>query len=385
MLSGVLIVIGLFFAVLLSSWWASEDNSRRSHVLNVEVIAAPTDSVSEAPAKYLERGKGRGFTADQQHGAPDERAIEREAYDDPLTPSPLAGSANIGYVARSLGSLVSAASSVTAATKRDNKPHDRLMEWKKRMDDKEQFRKNVLRRDQREERQLEGGQHRVGDERRERGRVEVPPARSANPSVYAASSGATTVSTDTAMDTTTAQAPVVKVDRCFITQFGTDGFGHQYEGKLSCILLAMALPGNFTYLHTPFRKFEHIELMALQLNAFTNLGAGNYSTLSKIPAAPAGRSRGRRKDERYWGASLNALMNKIEKSGTASVCRGSTEENVLVVDNCWNLAYKQPVLSEILKPDIRDQLRATYLASKKPATGFKRGRPNIVVHIRRGR
>jgi hypothetical protein len=178
---------------------------------------------------------------------------------------------------------------------------------------------------------------------------------------------------------------------CLITQFGFDGFGHQFEGKLSCILLAELWPSRFQFMYSNFSIFEHIKTDANVTNYienFTNLAGLGYKrvdtarfTSGKWRFNPAYRNKAL--EERMAG-----MLNPDPHCNT---------QEPMMVDNCWQLAYREPVitrLNNVLDEDrnrILSKLRQNYLQTPKPATGFERDQEdptrvtrNVVVHVRHG-
>jgi hypothetical protein len=166
--------------------------------------------------------------------------------------------------------------------------------------------------------------------------------------------------------------------KCLLTQFGTDGFGHQFEGKLSCILLSYLMPERFAYLHTHSRRFTHSTVSVEDLNDFTNLAAGDYPMADK---AIKKIDKGLREGPLLRAQELNQWI----RNATDQPTNHCGKDVVYVVDNCWAVTYREPQASMIVKPEYRDKIRAIYFGSTKPDTGFDRSRPNVVIHIRRGK
>jgi hypothetical protein len=164
---------------------------------------------------------------------------------------------------------------------------------------------------------------------------------------------------------------------CLITQSGSDGFGHQLEGKLSCALLSSIWSARFKYLHTPFRSIEHDSsggnsLEALKIEEFVNIG-GSFDQINNVTAgvdqSPILR----------W-LELEQFVSSVRQFDLPpTVCKANY---VYVVDNCWGLTYAQPVLPLLDRERLK--MRAAYLQTPKPETGFDADKKNVVVHMRAG-
>ena len=159
---------------------------------------------------------------------------------------------------------------------------------------------------------------------------------------------------------------------CLISQVGTDGFGHQYEGKLSCIILAQISP-LFALLHTKFYKFEHVLLDPVVTEKFTNVGQGILRE-EDLEGGPYIR--------RWIGGSQLLEEFTVKISSKQFQC----EQNVIYeIDNCWSLVYKNlSFINEINHPSVTPNIRTRYMSTPKPNTSFFSHRRNVVVHIRRG-
>ena len=149
---------------------------------------------------------------------------------------------------------------------------------------------------------------------------------------------------------------------CAITSYGKDGFGHQVEGKLSCII-ASELHPRLEYVHIPFENFEHTPDLVDSANFFVNLGYGSASE----------------KDFNFT-REIKSQSSWIRK---AAYEKFDCKSNVLyAVDNCWDLTYQLPMVLEL--DSIRPHLQKLYFSTPKPNTGFHNDHFNIAIHIRRG-
>jgi hypothetical protein len=165
--------------------------------------------------------------------------------------------------------------------------------------------------------------------------------------------------------------PTDKAAPCNITQYGTDGLGHQLEGKLSCTLLSLVWPARFPYVHTPFLTLEHVtEISAAAVEQFTNVGEG-YST------APNGFIKLNGFNPAFRAAQLEEFFKVVR-----TVDPKCDPNRIYIVDNCWGLTYMEPAVSRI--ESVRWKLRANYLKTEKPELGFDKTKRNVVVHMRAG-
>ena len=64
---------------------------------------------------------------------------------------------------------------------------------------------------------------------------------------------------------------------CYITQWGQDGFGHQLEGKIGCMLaeeLTRESSDPYIYIHSPFHHPEHeYKVEGRDIDQFINIGS----------------------------------------------------------------------------------------------------------------
>lgn len=163
---------------------------------------------------------------------------------------------------------------------------------------------------------------------------------------------------------------------CYITQVGFDGFGHQYEGKLSCILLSMINPQTFRYLHTPFTMFQHTSIDPSEVNTFTNLENGFYQMVADA------RTLHGRAFEQSKAMASHALGSWLEDY-VYSNKQECSPDTIYSLDNCFGTVYDEPYVSHIDSKKM-SELRRVYDATPKHSTGFHNVRPNVVIHVRRG-
>ena len=164
--------------------------------------------------------------------------------------------------------------------------------------------------------------------------------------------------------------------QCSVTQWGKDGFGHQYEAKLSCMVLATLMPTRFKYIHTPFERFEHISTTPRILNEYVNLEKETY-----VQIADAVGSRGMKRSSKLLESEILAKWIHLAAYNEKGVC---DEKVVYVIDNCWDIVYSAAYASRTTELINRGAFRRTFLSTLKPETGFDLSRPNVVIHIRRG-
>ena len=206
---------------------------------------------------------------------------------------------------------------------------------------------------------------------------------------------------------------------CLLTQDGVDGFGHQFEGKLSCMvrnskiqgliyfglkftyylfqLMASFLP-KLKYFHTPIYAMEH-SVDYSEAEEFSGMGKIIPHTDLIYPYL-RGRSgtsityvRWRMID--YPTHMIDYLLptqvRKIDRRNLKEWINrigfqnGTCDPFVLYkVDNCWDFIYQNPYNQLINDKNVIRDMRKIYLSSNKPETGFDGKKLNIVIHIRRG-
>jgi hypothetical protein len=177
---------------------------------------------------------------------------------------------------------------------------------------------------------------------------------------------------------------------CAITQFGWDGFGHQVESKLSCILLAELWPSRFRYVHTGFHTFQHIDVSSEYIDNFLNFGSLGYEAFDIGPHL-------RGQHVRHIALSRTDLEHSL--SGMLQPVPICSAHEPTIVDNCWDLVYREPIVSkltnthDIHRNAIISKIRQKYLETPKPDVGFSRfdnssashtSTHNVVVHMRHG-
>ena len=120
--------------------------------------------------------------------------------------------------------------------------------------------------------------------------------------------------------------------RCLITQRGRDGFGHQLEGKVSCVVAEHLAPQRLAYVHTRFYTFEHAVInltLAEQLVALDH-----YASWIN--------------DGRF------AHVVNVGQDFVVHVVSGkvSCQSNIVYsVDNCWELIYFPPFVQTLIEAE----------------------------------
>ena len=155
--------------------------------------------------------------------------------------------------------------------------------------------------------------------------------------------------------------------KCLISQYSSDGFGHQIEGKFSCLLVQYLIP-NFTYVHIPFEKMQHTPHLVAQAEIFGGIGNRMIPSI-KHPEF-----------SRYYRKRVNDSW-----LGDAALNPGKCESEVIyVLDNCWKIIYNPPLVYKL--NESTDFLRRIYFSTPKTDYNpkFNTSRINIAVHIRRG-
>eukprot|EP01041_Mallomonas_annulata_P004520 gene4520-8977_t len=148
---------------------------------------------------------------------------------------------------------------------------------------------------------------------------------------------------------------------CLISQFGKDGFGHQLEGKLSCIITDW-FSKRMSYVHIPFGSMEH-GTIGEYAEIFSGLGSG--SVMAKDLPFPYSIET----VSPEWIANVN--KNELIK------CNKSV---IYTPDNCWELIYYPPIVSQL--NGVKSKLQEKYLSTPKPDINFKLDTINIAIHIR---
>jgi hypothetical protein len=160
--------------------------------------------------------------------------------------------------------------------------------------------------------------------------------------------------------------------RCLISQTGADGFGHQLLGKLSFGLF-QEMGSTATYVHVPMYHFDHVVLDPAHVDQFLNMKAV-FPEASDFPIKKR--------------VNVNHLMPGFFYpllKGTAH-CDPDT---LYMADNTWDVTFKDHNYRGLVDGIVRYSktfraLREAYHSTPKPDLNFKIGRPNIVMHIRRG-
>ena len=154
---------------------------------------------------------------------------------------------------------------------------------------------------------------------------------------------------------------------CLVTAVGKDGFGHQLEGKMSCIIADLLHP-RISYIHIPFHRMEHVKNSVdfeLKAEKFANLAWGSHNIT-----------------DLDFDYRTITMTNPTWIHGVVLKKNGCKVDVLYVLDNCWDTIYRSPLVRHIDRG--RHSLREKYFSSPKPETGFNTSRKNVVVHIRRG-
>jgi len=159
---------------------------------------------------------------------------------------------------------------------------------------------------------------------------------------------------------------------CSVTQNGSDGFGHQLEGKLSVMLLAELFPERFEYIHVPFKGFQHITLTGEYVEQYMG-----FKDLFLEPHPDW--------DYEYPSTLKPYIVNYSEPCDPYVIYS---------VDNAWvatlyNLTLKPRINNILMNSTLFQGLRHAYFndfvkRSNPVNTKFRSGTKNVVVHIRRG-
>mmetsp|Transcript_4686 Transcript_4686/g.4819 ORF Transcript_4686/g.4819 Transcript_4686/m.4819 type:complete len:306 (+) Transcript_4686:9-926(+) len=153
---------------------------------------------------------------------------------------------------------------------------------------------------------------------------------------------------------------------CLISQYSSDGYGHQLEGKMSCLMADYMHP-RLRYIHIPFDQMQHTPDLIEKAENFSNIG--DNSTHESI-LKQFNPNIHRKTVDPPWLRTIAFENNS---------CLSNT---IYVMDNCWEMLYKPPY--SMMIDQVRYRLRESYFKTSKPPTGFNASRINVVVHIRRG-
>ncbi len=156
-----------------------------------------------------------------------------------------------------------------------------------------------------------------------------------------------------------------------------DGIGAQVHRILS--VQALARQFGLSYLHSPVARVryqgfanqlrkEHDHDCADKWNRFLNLGHG-HETPESCGIDFAREHRGVKL--RLWSAAWLWLQTRQAKNARHQLAR---------IKSAFPIVNRRPATFELL----RDQLRAQYEMTPKPAVSYDRNRLQIAIHIRRG-
>lgn len=167
------------------------------------------------------------------------------------------------------------------------------------------------------------------------------------------------------------------VPTCMISQKGEDGFGHQLEGKLSCMAVAADL--GIKYIHTPFKDIEHGEAGS-SMNEYMGLDKV-FPILASIPNATE-----RPRQPLPWVGKCNDPSWLRDLASGKRQC-AHDGVSVYTADNCWDYFY-----CDGNWPDqwytVQTRVRTAFLNSAKAySVDMENNGPTakrVVIHIRQG-
>eukprot|EP00931_Biecheleriopsis_adriatica_P044160 TRINITY_DN25231_c0_g1_i1.p1 TRINITY_DN25231_c0_g1~~TRINITY_DN25231_c0_g1_i1.p1 ORF type:complete len:460 (-),score=83.40 TRINITY_DN25231_c0_g1_i1:143-1444(-) len=166
---------------------------------------------------------------------------------------------------------------------------------------------------------------------------------------------------------------------CLISSASSDGFGHQTEAKLSCILVAKAL--DMQYIHIPMVELQHGDSdVALDMERFLNLRKHfetfNGTVHRRVP----------RETPPLNGCHRHGFLRHVEKKQKPCPGRG---EFVHTSDNCWDRAYCFGLFKSGLWYTIVPSIQDSYYSTSKPDPGWleefdtSNWGLHAVIHVRR--
>jgi hypothetical protein len=173
------------------------------------------------------------------------------------------------------------------------------------------------------------------------------------------------------------RAQLPPVGQCLVSQVGTDGFGHQLEGKFSFILFAELHQDKMAFVYLPFTTVDHSDLHGDVINDFV--------ALHKVLPTLADLEKQRGRQMKIQQMQDYSFADQIIK-GTFK-CEADT---IYHSDNLWAYVYSdffREKLNALLvsgSPTLTRIRTAFAHAPNKPSLNFKPHRPNVVIHMRRG-
>ena len=180
--------------------------------------------------------------------------------------------------------------------------------------------------------------------------------------------------------------PKYQNEKCMITTKSTDGFGHQVEGKLTCLLLEQLEP-SIVYVHSKMYQFAH-GVSKYNKEDFFNF-SGISIVLDNLKSKYVDRGiefqRLNRTDrlkvyhvpEGHAGMNRDEWLKKVAKG--EEKCDSHT---VYELDNCWAVSYRPPYVERL--PTARNDLRTAYFNAPKPDVRLVPHVYNVALHVRRG-
>jgi hypothetical protein len=170
-----------------------------------------------------------------------------------------------------------------------------------------------------------------------------------------------------------------KKKRCMISARSGDGIGHQIDGKLSCIAVAIEL--GYEYIHYPIGGADHIHNGAA-METFLNLG-NCFRKFDKDTMRLESTKRwpwvGPCDDKSSW-------FNRAYKNQSAD-CTLEDDPTILYIgDNCWDQFWCRtiPQNSKLWYDKVLPIVQTSYYSTPKPDNHYVSTDINVAVHIRRG-
>lgn len=181
----------------------------------------------------------------------------------------------------------------------------------------------------------------------------------------------------------THMGPVLQegVPKCMISSRGSDGFGHQFHAKLSCMAVAETL--GMKYIHTPFKNAEHGEAGS-SFNDYLGLDKifpvlKSITNVSEQIREPVPRMGDCEESTPSWFRDLANGRRQCAHDG----------KSVYTADNCWDFFYCHSVSwADQWYNKVQPRVREAFLESSKAySVDMEKRGPNdkrVVLHIRRG-
>lgn len=182
---------------------------------------------------------------------------------------------------------------------------------------------------------------------------------------------------------------------CQLSSASSDGFGHQFDAKLSCIAVAHRI--GMKYVHVPFRGNAHGESSLAPLEALVGLNQSFWTGRTSAglrwnwrqraaPAwwpAPYGR-RGACSGKPYlysWLLLMDLARHNASAHRPALCCTNVLYTN----DNCWDYFNCHPHWPGLWN-DVKPRVQQAYFSTPKPDPewlhGFELQQPNVQQRVR---